>query len=209
MTVLEGRVNGFAHTQRLGSIGLYSGNSSWGGSAIELSRESLTDAPALHFPYRNILNQYRPSIQKPHLQISSSPVKVAAAAESAESAVGPLLDRVIFGCIWTAITTRPRSNSGDTSATNLSSTVILQSANWQATARRWQLEHGSVPEHLILLCRHAIHLCNVLATGMFCMPRGTFSRIRGPFRLVRLRLGRCYHEVGMHENPETIYKRWD
>lgn len=60
---------------------------------IELSKESLADVLALHFSYRSILNQYRPSIQKLHLQISSLPVKAAAAAESA---VGLLLDQVIF-----------------------------------------------------------------------------------------------------------------
>lgn len=44
--------------------------------------------------------------------------------------------------------------------TNLSATIILfpVSTNWHGMSRLWQLAHGSSPEHLILLFRHAEHL---------------------------------------------------
>lgn len=36
--------------------------------------------------------------------------------------------------------------------------ILLASAIWHSMPRRRQLVHGAVPEHLILLCRQAIHL---------------------------------------------------
>lgn len=52
-----------------------------------------------------------------------------------------------------------RAPSLGADVTNLSSTMILlASAIWHSMPRRRQLVHGSVPEHLILLCRQAMHL---------------------------------------------------
>jgi hypothetical protein len=66
---------------------------------------------------------------------------------------------VMLADTWIKVSAKP-AQCALTEVTNFSDTMTLwpSSTNLHLTIRRWQLAHGSSPEHLILLWRHGMHL---------------------------------------------------